>query len=74
MKRDSTICLILSGIFLASALFSYIYEAGWSGSLAVMSYPLRPLAVPLAVVAVAFGFVGVYFQTHKRDRYYQSSN
>lgn len=70
MKRDSTMCLILSGIFLASALFSYVYEERWMGLLPVMSYPLRSLAVPLAVVAVAFGFVGVYLQTPKRDRYH----
>jgi len=65
MKRNVTVCLILSAVFLVTALFSHFYEERMMGLLPVINYPLRPYAAPLAVVGVVLGALGVFLQTRR---------
>ena len=67
MKRSAAVCIILSGLLLALALFSCLYESRSTGLLPVITYPLRHYAIPLGVVGAVFGSRGVFIQQSKRQ-------
>jgi len=66
MKRSALVCIVLSAVFLALALFSYFYESRSTGLLPVITYPLRPYTIPLAITSAIMIFCGVFIQKRKR--------
>jgi hypothetical protein len=66
MKRGTVVCIVLSVIFLALALFSYFYESRSTGLLPVITYPLRPCTIPFAIISAILASCGIFIQTNKR--------
>jgi hypothetical protein len=59
MKCYVKVRLLLSGIFLVFAMFSYFHEASSMGFLQIMNYPLRPYTVPLSILGFLFRFSSI---------------
>jgi hypothetical protein len=59
MKWYVKVCLLLSGIFLVFAVFSYFYEASSMGFLQIINYPLRSYTMPLSIVGFLFLFSSI---------------
>ena len=66
MKRNAVICLLLSAVFLATALFSYFYMTTSTGLLPVISYPLRPYAIVFLGTGAVLAAVAVLLYIRKR--------
>jgi len=66
MKRSAVVCIVLSIIFLALALFSYFYASRSAGLLPVITYPLRAYTIPLAIVGAVLASCGIFIQKRKR--------
>jgi hypothetical protein len=66
MKRSAVVCIVLSVIFLALALFSYFYESRSTGLLPVITYPLRPYAIPFAIASAVLASCGIFIQKSRR--------
>jgi hypothetical protein len=67
MKRSAVVCIVLSVIFVALALFSYFYESRSTGLLPVITYPLRPYTIPFAIASAVLVSCGVFIQKRKRN-------
>lgn len=59
MRWYVKVCLLLSGVFLVVAVFSYFYEASSLGLLPVINYPLRPYTMPLSILGLVFLFSSI---------------
>jgi hypothetical protein len=68
MKRSAVVCIVLSVIFIALALFSYFYESRSTGLLPVITYPLRDYTIPLAIVGAILAFCGIFLQKRRQNR------
>jgi len=68
MKKSAVVCIVLSIIFVALALFSYFYESRSTGLLPVITYPLRPYAVPLVITSAIMVFFGFFIQKRRANR------
>jgi len=68
MKRSALVCIVLSVIFVALALFSYFYESRSTGLLPVITYPLRDYTVAFAIVGVVLASCGIFIQKRKGNR------
>jgi len=66
MKRSAVVCIVLSGIFLALALFSYFYESRSTGFLPVITYPLRDYSIPFAIISAVLASCGAFIQKSRR--------
>jgi hypothetical protein len=66
MKRGTVVCIVLSAIFVALALFSYFYESRSTGLLPVITYPLRTYTIPFAIVGAVLASCGIFIQKSKR--------
>jgi hypothetical protein len=66
MKRSAVVCIVLSGIFLALALFSYFYESRSTGLLPVITYPLRDYSIPFAIISAVLASCGAFIQKSRR--------
>jgi hypothetical protein len=66
MKKGTVACIVLSGIFLVAALFSYFYVSRSTGLLPVITYPLRTGTIPFAIIGAILASCGVFIQTRKR--------
>ena len=66
MKKGTVVCIVLSGIFLAAALFSYFYVSRSTGLLPVITYPLRAYTIPFAIISATLASCGVFIQARKR--------
>jgi hypothetical protein len=66
MKRSAVVCIILSVIFLALALFSYFYESRSTGLLPVITYPLRDYSIPFAIISAVLASCGAFIQKSRR--------
>ena len=66
MKRSTVVCIVLSGVFLALALFSYFYESRSTGLLPVITYPLRPCTIPFAIISAILASCGTFIQKSRR--------
>ncbi|MFO7995904.1 MAG: hypothetical protein R6U93_01955 [Dehalococcoidia bacterium] len=66
MKRSAAVCIVVSVIFLAVALFSYFYESRSTGLLPVITYPLRAYTIPFAIVGAILASCGIFIQKSKR--------
>ena len=68
MKRSALICIILSVIFVAVALFSYFYESRSTGLLPVITYPLRDYTVAFAIIGAVLASCGIFIQKSRENR------
>jgi ABC-type thiamin/hydroxymethylpyrimidine transport system permease subunit len=68
MKRSALVCIVLSVVFLAVALFSYLYESRSTGLLPVITYPLRDYTVLFAVICVVLVSCGIFIQKRRENR------
>ncbi|RLC60451.1 MAG: hypothetical protein DRI01_10165 [Chloroflexi bacterium] len=68
MKRVALFCIVLSAVFLVLALFSYFYESRSTGLLPVITYPLRPYTIPLAITSAIMVACGVFIQKKRGNR------
>jgi len=59
MKWFVKICLLLGIILPVVAAYSYLYESSSTGLLPVITYPLRPYALPLLVAGLVLLFLGI---------------
>jgi hypothetical protein len=66
MKRSTVVCVVLSAIFVAVALFSYFYESRSTGLLPVITYPLRAFTIPFAIISAVLASCGVFIQRSRR--------
>ena len=66
MKRGAVVCIVLSGIFLAVALFSYFYASRSTGLLPVITYPLRAYTIPFAIISAILASCGIFIQKSRR--------
>jgi hypothetical protein len=66
MKRGTVVCIVLSVIFLALALFSYFYESRSTGLLPVITYPLRAYTIPFAIIGAVLASCGIFIEKSKR--------
>jgi hypothetical protein len=68
MKRSALVCIVLSVIFLAVALFSYFYESRSTGLLPVITYPLRDYTVVFAIICAVLASSGIFIQKRRENR------
>jgi drug/metabolite transporter (DMT)-like permease len=68
MKRSVLICIVLSVIFVAVALFSYFYESKSTGLLPVITYPLRDYTVVFAIIGAVLASCGIFIQKRRENR------
>jgi hypothetical protein len=68
MKRSVLICIVLSVIFVAVALFSYFYESRSTGLLPVITYPLRDYTVVFAIIGAVLASSGIFIQKRRENR------
>jgi ABC-type thiamin/hydroxymethylpyrimidine transport system permease subunit len=68
MKRSVLICIVLSVIFVAVALFSYFYELQSTGLLPVITYPLRDYTVVFAIIGAVLASCGIFIQKRRENR------
>jgi hypothetical protein len=68
MKRSALVCIVLSVIFVALALFSYFYESRSTGLMPVITYPLRYYTVMFAIVGVVLASCGIFIQKRRENR------
>jgi hypothetical protein len=68
MKRSALICIVLSVIFVAVALFSYFYESRSTGLLPVITYPLRDYTVVFAIIGAVLASCGIFIQKRRENR------
>jgi predicted small secreted protein len=66
MKRSALVCIVLSVIFVALALFSYFYESRSTGLLPVITYPLRDYTIAFAIISAVLASCGIFIQIKKR--------
>lgn len=65
MERKALVCVILSIVFVALAVFSHFYESRSTGLLPVITYPLRPYTVPFAIAGAVLASSGIFIQKSK---------
>jgi len=68
MKRGAVVCIVLSAIFVALALFSYFYASRSTGLLPVITYPLRDYTIPFAIVGAVLASCGIFIQKRRGNR------
>jgi len=68
MKKSALVCIVLSVIFVALALFSYFYESRSTGLLPVITYPLRDYTIAFAIVAAVLASCGIFIQKRRENR------
>jgi hypothetical protein len=66
MKTGAVVCIVLSVIFVALALFSYFYESRSTGLLPVITYPLRAYTIPFVITSVVLASCGGFIQKSRR--------
>jgi hypothetical protein len=66
MKRNAVVCVVLSVIFVALALFSHFYESRSTGLLPVITYPLHAYTLPFAIVGAILASCSIFIQKSKR--------
>ena len=66
MKRKALVCIVLWGVFLGLALFSYFFESRSTGLLPVITHPLRDCTIPLAIVAAVLLACAIFVQGSRR--------
>lgn len=66
MKKGTVVCIVLSVIFVALALFSYFYESRSTGLLPVITYPLRAYTIPFAITSAVLASCGIFIQKSRR--------
>ncbi len=59
MKLSVKICLLFGIVLPVVAAYSYFYESSSTGLLPVITYPLRPYALPLLVAGLLLLFLGI---------------
>jgi hypothetical protein len=67
IRLSIKVCLLLSGISLVAAMFSYFYEASSMGLLPVINYPLRVYTIPLSIFGLFFLFSSLALYRFSRE-------
>jgi hypothetical protein len=65
MERKALMCVILSIVFAALAVFSHFYGSRSTGLLPVITYPLRPYTVTFAIAGAVLASCGIFTQKSK---------
>jgi len=68
MKRGTAVCIVLSVIFAALAVFTYFYEARSTGLLPVITYPLRAYTIPFAIISVILASCSIFIQISRQGK------
>ena len=67
MKLSVKICLLFGISLPVVAAYFYFYEASSMGLLPVITYPLRPYALPLLVAGLLLLFSGIMLHRFSRE-------
>lgn len=67
MRQSAVVCIVVTVIFAAVALFSYFYESRSTGLLPVITYLLRVYSIPFAIIGAICASCGIFIQKRKGE-------